>query len=150
MKLAREGFISKPYTARGVVQGLRAYDKHEDRRATKTASAEDLDSERARMLQLKREQLAGTLMLVAEHEAILDDVIGVVRTAHGAVPSQVSSDPAERRRIEGILDKVLADVSARAVTKAGELVQGGDADDADSEDEPGPVGSAVSKIPDGA
>lgn len=139
--LVRDGFVEKDedgrYTVRALFRGLVKFYKDEARRANKSASAEDLDAERAKMLQLKREQLAGTLMLVDEHDAIGEEAVGIFRFGLATLPSRVSNDTNERRRVEGYCDEILADVAARFAKKAAEPEPPGDADEADPEDDAG-------------
>lgn len=74
-RLVKDGWIKKTsaggYTVVAVVHGYIDSLKHELRRGTRSATTAELHAERAKMLKLKREQLAGKLMLVAEHEALM-------------------------------------------------------------------------------
>src|SRR5690242_18977632 len=94
-RLVKDGWIKKTplgqYTDADTSRGYAAFLKDEARRGMLNTCTTELQNERAKMLQLRREQLAETLMLVAEPEAIIDPAFGVLRTAHSAAPSQVSN-----------------------------------------------------------
>jgi hypothetical protein len=106
-QLVAEGWIKKTpggqYTVVGTVHGYVDYLKDESRRRMRSTAQAELHSERAKILRLKRERLAGKLMLVAEHEAIIEESSGVYLTALSGLPAKISSDPKERNRVEDII-----------------------------------------------
>lgn len=139
--LVKRGWIKQAtpgkYTLREVIAGVEAYREDQGKRRHKTTSQSDLQSERAKMLRLKREHLAGTLMLVAEHEAIADEAIGIVRSALSSLPSKISNDPAVRHQTEQFIDEAMANASACFAKKAAEPDPTIDADGDDAKDDAG-------------
>lgn len=140
-QLAKLGYIAQ--TVRGKVPlgaAVRGYIKSlrdDIKRNSGTESAARLQDERARMLALKREQLEGSLIPLEEHIAIGDATIGALRTNLATLPSRLSSDPAERRRIEDIVDETLRDAAAQLEKLANEPPPPGDAPPSKPEDDAG-------------
>jgi hypothetical protein len=124
-QLVAEGWIKKTaaggYTVVGTIHGYIDYLKDEARRGMRSTAEAQLQTERAKILRLKREKLARTLMLVEEHQAIMDESCGIFRIGLGALPSRLSDIPEERRRIEDHCDQILNDVSDLFQKAADEL-----------------------------
>lgn len=137
-QLVREGWIPKPsknmYPLVGVVQGYVRYRDDHDRRAQKTAAASRVSDARAREIELRIQEKENTLIELEEAVTMVDIVIGVFRSELAGVPSKLTRNLAERRKIHREVDEVLKRATTRFKQSADSLRKGGPAIPTDAKD----------------
>jgi hypothetical protein len=125
-RLAASGWIEKPYTVPGVVQGYIRWLQDDNRKATKLSGEEDVRSERARKLKMENDENERQLVRTDDALAAIDHIRGIVCSGLAAIPARATDDLALRRRIEGAVDDVLAGIDARHDAACEALRAGGD------------------------
>jgi len=147
-QLERDGWIKKAgrgsYKIGAAVQGYIKFLKESDRQTSKSASKEHLDRARAAEIAQRMEQRGRTMVLEAQAEAlaIVDECVGGLRSDLSAVPARVTTDLAQRRRIEDCINDAFAAAEKRAATAAESSVDAdSDLVDGAAEDNAGSVGA---------
>ena len=87
-------------------------------------AGERVKAERARKLKLENDEKELRLVQTPDAVAALDAIVGPLRADLAGVPARVTSDVAERRRIEDAFDTVLRRLADR-FAKAGEALRAG-------------------------
>ncbi len=138
-QLAKQGVLAK--TGHGKYELGRCVQAYVDwktnseiDRATDSSSAdEQVKLERARKLRRENDEGEHRLIQTSDATAAVEMIVGGLRTDLSAVPARVTTDVAERRRIENEIDTVLGKLADR-FEKVGEALQAGrDPDEADQE-----------------
>jgi hypothetical protein len=125
-RLAKDGWIPKPYTVVGVVQGYILSRDDSDKR--KTASAEKV---KGAEIKNRREELAFAILEGNYVETdmaleVLDTVLGYVRTAMESVPAMATRDMPTRHKIEDLIRNGLTSAANKADEAAGALTESRD------------------------
>jgi hypothetical protein len=123
--LARLGWIARPYTVAGVVQGYLRFLKDEQRRANRVAVDGQVQRERARKFKLANDVLDGSLVEVEDVVATLDDISGQVKAGLAAIVA-ATDDVALRRRLEDGICEVIAGIARRSERAVSDLAAGRD------------------------
>lgn len=117
------------------VQGYLKFLRDDQRRSSKSASASRMQDAKTREIDLRIAEREGRLIDLAEHNDILAEVIGMVRTAFAGVPAAATDDPEVRRRIETSINDALTEAAKRAEQATAELRAGGAATETDDGDD---------------
>jgi hypothetical protein len=136
-ELVRNGYIPQPargqYRATDVAQGALKFREDEDRRSSKSASASRKDDARTRKTELEIAEMEHRLIDIDEHDAVMDEVLGIVRSEFEALPAQMTRDPARRREIENKVSAVFEKASVRLGQRGEELRESGHTTEAAAE-----------------
>lgn len=129
--LETQGFIVKAsygkYDLAESIQGYVRYVRESEVDGADTpasTSREMFEAERARKLKLENDQKEGLLVETPDALAAVDLIFGEVRTSLAGLPGRITDDVAERRRIEDVIDHLLADIADR-MAKAGAALEEG-------------------------
>ena len=139
-QLIRKGYIEK--VARGevglvnAVQGYIRFLKDEERRVSKSAAANAVQTARAREIELRIAKEEARLIDYDEAMAVLDVVVGTYKAQFAGLPARVTRDHALRDSIENEIDDIFTRVADLLAARAAALQSGPDADTAAEEDEP--------------
>jgi uncharacterized small protein (DUF1192 family) len=121
-RLAAEGWIDKPargqYATVSVVQGYIRWLKDQNDRISQAASKNSARDARAREIELRIAEKQGSLISVDEHLAVIDEIIGTIRSEIDGLPARLTRDRDMRRSIEEELDAVLNRASRRLAETA--------------------------------
>lgn len=144
-QLAAEGYIKKfgrgQYSLVQVVQGYLDFKDEQIKQASRSADESELRRARIREIEIRTAQLEGDLILAADAMAILDEVIGVIRSGFSGMPARLTRDLDLRDKLEDGIDGVLR-AAAKRIAKAAEAAgTGSPPADAGGEGDAGPVGS---------
>lgn len=125
---------SKRFVLADAVQALLAKSEAEARTAAQSASTsrDQFEAERARKLKIDNDRQENILTYTDSAVAGLDRIVGEVRTWLSALPSQITEDVAERRRIEDVVNVSMAELAARLRDVGSALRAGRDPSDAGS------------------
>jgi len=105
---------SKRFVLADAVQALLAKSEAEAKTAALSSpSREDFDAERTRKLRLANDREENILTYTESAIAGVDRIFGEVRTWLSALPSKITEDVAERRRIEDVVNVSMAELAAR-------------------------------------
>lgn len=117
---------NKRYRLADAVQAVLAKSEADARAAIADASTsrEMFEAERARKLKLENDKREALLVQTPSALAAIDVIVGHVAGALEQLPSQLSEDVGERRRIENVIDNVRADL-ARRLEQAGAALEEG-------------------------
>ena len=133
-QLAKDGWIPRPFTWDGVVQGYIKFLKEDQRRSSQVRANSEVQREQARKLWLENEEKEAHLVRIESAMAAIDDIFGAVRGAIAGLPSRVTADPVLRRNFEDEFDAVLQGLAERLQQNASALRAGRDLTEADPED----------------
>jgi hypothetical protein len=133
-QLATDGWIPRPFTWDGVVQGYIKFLKESLRRPTKAGADTEVQRERARKLWLENEEKEAHLVRIESAMAAVDDMFGSIRGAIAGLPSRVTTDPVLRRHFEDEFDAVLQGLAERFQQNASALRAGSDLAEANPKD----------------
>ena len=101
-----------------------AYLKHlktERRGSTNTAAQAEYAKQKARLLELRIAKQERELMLVSEHEALTDELIGLVLTKLGGWPARIGgTDLVLRRKAEAVLRELQTEIAKACEQRADE------------------------------
>ncbi len=121
-QLTKEGWIEKlgpnRYLAAAVVSGVLAYKDDQIARLSRAGSSSKLQDARAAEIEVRTAERLKTLQRLGRDEglAVVDAVLGPMRSDLQSVPARVTKDLALRRRLEGELNGVLDSAADRART----------------------------------
>lgn len=128
-QLAREGYIPPAIRGRyqmvGVVQGYIKSLTDEKRSQSRNEHENRIRDARAREIELRIAEKDGVLIDLEEHEAVLDEIVGMFREATGGLPARLTRDPVKRREIEDQVNELLSDIAARLDKRSRELRESG-------------------------
>lgn len=150
-QLVADGYIKK--TGRGqyspiqVVHGYLDFKEEQIRQASRSADESELRRARIRQIEIQTAQLEGDLILAADAMAILDEVIGVIRSGFAGMPARLTRDLDLRDKLEDGIDGVLRAASRRISQAAQAAVEGSGDADAGAEADAGRVGSEKQVVP---
>jgi hypothetical protein len=130
-ELTKDGWLPKPYTWDGVVQGYIKFLKEDQRRSSQVRANSEVQRERARKLWLENEEKEAHLVSITSAMAAIDDIFGVVRGAVAGLPSRITADPVLRRSFEDEIDAVLDGLAERLQQNTRALRAGVDLAEAD-------------------
>lgn len=140
-QLVREGYIPAPisskYDRTGVVQGYIRSLQDEKKSQAKNVHENKVRDARARKLEIEIAEAEGRLIELEEHDAVIDELVGMVREGFGALPARVSRDPELRSKLEGVVNDILGELSTRAAKRSAELRSTGAVTETDAEDDAG-------------
>jgi hypothetical protein len=132
IKRAKKG----QYQLVDVVQGYIRFLKDEERRTSKTATASRMQDAKTAEIELRLAEKRRELIPVEDASAVIDIIVGKVRSEFSGLPARVTRDMDLRRRLEdetnASLNRLAAAVTASAefFEKGGELPEDGGTDDA--------------------
>jgi hypothetical protein len=130
-QLAKDGYIQRPakntYPLVGVVQGYIRFLKDEERRTSKSASANRVADARAREIELRTAERANELIETDEALAVLDDLLGTCKAEMAGIPARITRDVSLRRKIKTEIDDAFLRASARFEQSASALRTSGEA-----------------------
>lgn len=109
--------------------------KDDGRRTSKTATASRVQIARAREIELKIAERKGELIDIVEHRDLFAEVFGMVKLGLDGVPAQVTSDVAQRGKIEAAIESVLRRAADRFEAATADLSAGREAAAADPADD---------------
>jgi hypothetical protein len=133
-QLNKGGWIQRPFTLDGVVQGYIAFLKADQRRSSQVRANSEVQRERARKLWLENEEKEAHLISIESVIAAVDDIFGSVRGAVAGLPSRITTDPVLRRHFEVEFDAVLQGLAERLQQNARALRAGVDLAEANPKD----------------
>lgn len=99
-------------------QGVIRYLRNERRSTTASATQSRVSLARAKEIELRIAQRTGELCETDEAVALVDDVIGTLRSELGGLPAMVTRDLRVRADIEKGLDDILNRIAKRLVMQA--------------------------------
>jgi hypothetical protein len=99
--------------------------RSEDRRGKKNAADGRLRDARAREVELRIAEREHRLIDMAEHEAVLTEVLGIVVAAMDGMPARITRDLRLRAVIEAEINDTLNRAAARATKRGAELAATG-------------------------
>lgn len=127
-QLARDGYIerTKPgfFVLVSVVQGYINFRNDTDRRSNKSAAESRLRDVRSREIEIRSAEREGRLIDKQETLDFITEFLGKVRNSLAGIPARVSQNLEERRRVEGVLDQVMAEIADDCETTASALAKG--------------------------
>lgn len=117
-QLVKMGYIERAEKGRyllvACVQGYIRFLKDEERRSSKTAASSRKDDARTREIELRIAEREHRLVDVEESEAIVSEIIGMIRSGLAGLPARVTRDVALRRKLKSEIDGLLSKCAARA------------------------------------
>lgn len=150
-QLVADGYIKK--TGRGqyspiqVVHGYLDFKEEQIKQASRSADESELRRARIRQIEIQTAQLEGDLIPAAEATAILDEVIGIIRSGLAGMPARLTRDLDLRDKLEDGIDGVLRAAARRIAEAAEAAVESSGAADAGGEGDAGPMGSEEPDVP---
>lgn len=127
-QLAKDGYIerSKPgfFVLVSVVQGYINFRNDTDRRSNKSAAESRLRDVRGREIVVRTAEREDRLIDKQETIDFISEFLGRVRNALVGLPVRVAQNIEERRRFEGGLDKVMAEIADDCEQTASALAEG--------------------------
>lgn len=124
-QLAKEGWITQAGSAQDrryrlldVVQGYIRFRDDEDRRTNKSAAHSRITDARSREVELKNAQREGRLIELDEAVAVIEAVIGLLRSLLSGLAARVTRDLSLRRTIETAVNDILNNISDLAAQRA--------------------------------
>lgn len=122
------------YPLRPCVVAYQRWARDEARKATKSASASRVTDARAREIELQVAREEKRLIEVEGAEAVLDDIVGLIRSEAAGLGARVSRDSTIRAKVETEVDGIFRRADARlgerlAALQAGEEAAEGPAPD---------------------
>ena len=100
-----------------------AYLKHlkAERRSTSTAAHAEYAKQKARLLELRIARQERSLMLVSDHDAVIDELCGIVLTKLGGWPARIGGTNLDvRRRAEFVLRELRTEIAVTCLRLADE------------------------------
>ncbi len=125
------GNVTKDAVASGYIRFL----QDEDRRSTKSAAESGLKQARQREVELRIAEREKTVIDLAEHFAVVEELCGLFVSSMNGLPARVTRDLPMRRKIEIDLDEIRRQIVARAEQRSAELRAGRSVAQADAEDD---------------
>jgi len=117
--IAQEGTRSdRRYRLLDVVQGYIRFRDDEDRRTSKMAAHSRIQDARSREVELKNAQREGRLIDFEEVLAVLEELMGMLRSQLSGLPARVTRDLQFRRTIETALNDILDAIADVATERA--------------------------------
>ena len=137
-QLVSGGYIPKAsrnsYPLVGVVQGYVRFLKDEERRTSKSATANRVGEARAAEIELRTAERANRVIDTEEAIAAVDEMIGAIKWGMTGLPARVTRDVALRRKLKMEIDGVFQRASERFEQSASSLRTSGGASTPDAED----------------
>lgn len=121
-----------PQTARGqyplvgVVQGYIRFLKDEERRSSKSATASRMQEAKATEIDMRIAEKRRELIPLEEAEAVVDVLVGRIRSEFSGLPIRVTRDMTLRRELESEVNGSLNRIGEAMVALARNLREGGD------------------------
>lgn len=131
-ELSDRGYVVKSgrgrYDLAASVQGYIRFVRETEVEAVKEAanSKEQFEAERARKLKLENDKREALLVETTDAFAAIDLIVGNLSAELENLPSQLSEDIAERRRIEKVIDAVRAGLARRLEQAVSAIQEGRD------------------------
>jgi hypothetical protein len=126
--LSKKGYIPKPEKGMvplvATVQGYIRWLKDEERRASKTAAASDLQRTRAREIELRIAREEGNLIEAEDAEAAFADILGQWRSELDGLSRAVTRNLAMRESIDTYIAGMVERVRARFAAERERLAKG--------------------------
>lgn len=124
-QLAKDGWFPAPVKGKVslvlTVQGYIKFLRDEDRRSSKSATASGLQATRQREIEMRMAREEGELLPLVEALGVIDEYASAVTTSIKNLPARYSRNPAERARLQPLVDEVLTTVADVMQGKAEEL-----------------------------
>lgn len=124
-QLAKEGHIPRAVKGRyplgPTVQGYVRYLRDEARRSSKSAAVSRKDDARTREIELRIAERENRLIDIDEHDAVLDEIVALIRSSMAGLPARATRDLAVRREIEKQVDECFRAASARLRERGAQL-----------------------------
>jgi phage terminase Nu1 subunit (DNA packaging protein) len=124
-QLAKDGWITQTgaasdrrYRLLDVVQGYIRFRDDEERRTNKSAAQSRITDARSREVELKNAQREGRLIELDEALAVIEAVIGLLRSLLSGLAARVTRDLVLRRTIETAVHDILDSISDLATKRA--------------------------------
>jgi phage terminase Nu1 subunit (DNA packaging protein) len=122
VKLATDGVISKRPDGKFNQDAARiAYIKwlrDPARRAARSEAQSEFVKAKTHLIQLKIAQQEGLLMEVADCDALIDEICGLMRTGLSGLAARVTRDLQVRRTIDSVIHEILTEISVAAARRA--------------------------------
>ena len=130
-QLERGGYVKKVrrgvYLLVDVVQGYIRYLKDEERRTSKSATASQVQEERALEIRQRRLREEHKLIETDEALAVCDEIVGTYKSELAGLAARVTRDIDLRSKIETEVDDVCRRVADRFEQRASDLRTSGEA-----------------------
>lgn len=143
-QLVQAGYIPKlgtnQYPLVGAVQGLLRYLRSERPGRAKGAAASRLQEAKARQVELANAEREGQLIELDESHAVMDHVLGLLKTGFSGLPARLSRDLTERRRTEDEINVIFLSATSALQQMAEQLETRGVVLNAEPEDDAGSMG----------
>lgn len=137
--LEREGWVKKEgrglYRLTELVQGYARYLTEQRKSASKNAAQTRLQEARAAAIEQRTARDEHLLIDTNEAIAVLDEIIGGLRSELDGLPARWTRDVDKRRELEALLNDTFRRAAERLEQKASALRSSGEALDADAEDD---------------
>lgn len=138
-QLTAEGYIERAaqgrYPTVSVVQGYIRFLKQTIANSQQNVSHNRVQDARAKEIELRNAKASHELIEYAESEAVLDEIVGMLRAELTGFAAQMTRDMAMRKKIEAGIDGIFTRVAARLAETAQALSSSGEVVDADAEDD---------------
>lgn len=125
------GNVTKEAVASGYVRFL----QDEDRKSTKVAAESGLKQARQREVELRIAERERTVIDLAEHFAVVEELCGMFNASLNGLPARVTRDLPMRRKIEIDIDEIRRQIVVRSEQRSSELRAGRSVAAADPEDD---------------
>lgn len=103
------------------VRAFADFQPQEARKATKAAENARINDAKARALEQRNARLDRELIDIDEHDAVLDEVVGIINAGLVGLPARVTRDRQMRKKIEAEIDRTMNAASARLRQRGEEL-----------------------------
>ncbi|MEP0518551.1 MAG: hypothetical protein ABJO09_01065 [Hyphomicrobiales bacterium] len=114
-QLIKDGYIERAGRGKvplvSAVQGYINFRNADDRQSTKSAAESRLRDVRSREIEIRSAEREGRLIDKEETLGFISEFLGRIRNTLAGMPARVSQNIEERRRIEDVLDRVMAEIA---------------------------------------
>jgi hypothetical protein len=129
-QLAKMDYVPKAargkYPLIGLVQGYIRFLKDEERRSSKSATASRMQEAKATEIDMRIAEKRRELIPLEEAEAVVDVLVGRIRSEFSGLPIRVTRDMTLRRELESEVNGSLNRIGETMVALAQTLREGGD------------------------
>jgi hypothetical protein len=120
-RLAKDGWISKPYTVLGVVHGYIKWRNESERLNTQKSTRAGADEVRTKLLQLRLDQESKKVIPLDEALNAVNFVCGTLKSEFVGFPAAVTRDRTERARLEDAVDAIFTRAVERIEEEAARI-----------------------------
>ncbi len=147
---AKEGYFEKEkhgsYPLIPLVRGVIQYQDEQIAKANKSAAASRVTDARTREIELRIAEKESVLIKFEDAQAVIADLLGLVRSEISSIPAKVTRDMDQRGKIEEICDGTLNRIAGRAGKAAAAVSDGSGLSDGEAEADTGGVGQDAPEV----